>query len=181
MPPAIIRPPTIPACVLVKPGGAMMFSIQVVTALTGTDYFLTQLIMSGWYALVVIGLCLLMGYAGQISLGHAAFFAIGGYTTAVLTTMNLLPYKNIARVKLLSAAGMTLAGTNSWGSTGMMMCSITPSSFTTPSASPFVTRGTSIVSLSVRDISWKSTCSICRSPNMFQFYISKYHQARKNP
>jgi branched-chain amino acid transport system permease protein len=95
---------------------AAVVAVQVVTALTGTDYFLTQLIMSGWYALVVIGLCLLMGYAGQISLGHAAFFAIGGYTAAVLTTMNLLPYKNVAIVKLLSAAGMTLAGTNSWGS-----------------------------------------------------------------
>ena len=91
-------------------------AVQLITALTGTEYFLTQLIMAGWYALVVIGLCLLMGYAGQISLGHAAFFAIGGYTAAVLTTMNLLPYKNGAFVKLLTGAGMTVAGTNSWGS-----------------------------------------------------------------
>ena len=30
-----------------------------------------------------------MGYAGQISIGHAAFFAIGGYTTAVLTSRNI--------------------------------------------------------------------------------------------
>jgi branched-chain amino acid transport system permease protein len=96
---------------------ATVVAVQVITTLTGTGYFLTQITMSGWYALVVIGLCLLMGYAGQISLGHAAFFAIGGYTAAVLTTMNLLPYKNIAIVKLLSAAGMTLSGTNSWGST----------------------------------------------------------------
>ena len=69
-------------------------AVQVTTALTGSEYLLTQLIMSAWYCLVVIGLCLLMGYAGQISLGHAAFFAIGGYTTAVLTTMNLLPHEN---------------------------------------------------------------------------------------
>jgi branched-chain amino acid transport system permease protein len=95
---------------------AAVVAVQILTALTGTEYFLTQLIMSGWYALVVIGLCLLMGYAGQISLGHAAFFAIGGYTAAVLTTMNLLPYKNGAFVKLLSGAGMTVAGINSWGS-----------------------------------------------------------------
>jgi branched-chain amino acid transport system permease protein len=41
---------------------------------------------AGIYCIVTIGLCLLIGYAGQISLGHAAFFAIGGYTTAILTT-----------------------------------------------------------------------------------------------
>jgi branched-chain amino acid transport system permease protein len=50
------------------------------------DYCLTQLTMSLYYAIVVIGLCLVMGYAGQVSLGHGAFFAIGGYTSALLTT-----------------------------------------------------------------------------------------------
>jgi len=52
----------------------------------GTEYCLTQLTMAAYYAIVVTGLGLLMGYAGQASLGHGAFFAIGGYTTAVLTT-----------------------------------------------------------------------------------------------
>ena len=50
------------------------------------DYCLTQLTMSLYYAIVVLGLCLVMGYAGQVSLGHAAFFGIGGYTSALLTT-----------------------------------------------------------------------------------------------
>lgn len=95
---------------------AAVIAVQIATACTGTGYFLTQLIMAGWYALVVIGLCLLMGYAGQISLGHAAFFAIGGYTAAALTTLNLLPYKSSTFVKLLSGTGLTVAGTNSWGS-----------------------------------------------------------------
>ncbi len=40
----------------------------------------------GIYTLIAIGLCLLLGYAGQISLGHAAFFAIGAYTSGILTT-----------------------------------------------------------------------------------------------
>ena len=39
----------------------------------------------GLYALVTIGLTLLMGYAGQISLGQGAFFLIGAYTSAILT------------------------------------------------------------------------------------------------
>ncbi len=37
-------------------------------------------------AIVVIGLNLLMGYTGQLSLGHAAFFGIGAYSSAILTT-----------------------------------------------------------------------------------------------
>jgi len=40
------------------------------------------------YAIAVEGLNLLLGVAGQISLGHAAFMAIGGYTSAILV-MNL--------------------------------------------------------------------------------------------
>jgi branched-chain amino acid transport system permease protein len=36
------------------------------------------------YVLVALGLNLLIGYTGQVSLGHAAFFAIGAYTAAVL-------------------------------------------------------------------------------------------------
>jgi branched-chain amino acid transport system permease protein len=39
----------------------------------------------GLYALAAIGLTLLMGFAGQISLGQGAFFLIGAYTSAVLT------------------------------------------------------------------------------------------------
>ena len=38
------------------------------------------------YGLAAIGLSLLMGLAGQVSLGHAAFFAVGAYTQAILVT-----------------------------------------------------------------------------------------------
>ncbi len=44
------------------------------------------MVLAGVYACAVIGLNLLIGYAGQISLGHAAFFGIGAYTTAILCT-----------------------------------------------------------------------------------------------
>ena len=43
----------------------------------------------GLYALVTIGLTLLMGYAGQISLGQGAFFLIGAYTS--ILTVGLDP------------------------------------------------------------------------------------------
>jgi len=68
---------------------AIMIGIQLLATGTGHEYYLTQLIMTAYYTLVVLGLCLVMGYAGQISLGHGAFFALGGYTSAVLTTLDL--------------------------------------------------------------------------------------------
>lgn len=44
------------------------------------------MVLAGIYAILALGLSLFLGYAGQISLGHAAFFGIGAYTTAILTT-----------------------------------------------------------------------------------------------
>ena len=41
---------------------------------------------AGIYCLITIGLSIFMGYAGQISLGHAAFFGIGAYVSGILTT-----------------------------------------------------------------------------------------------
>ena len=39
-----------------------------------------------FHIILAVALNLFMGYAGQISLGHAAFFGIGAYTSAILTT-----------------------------------------------------------------------------------------------
>ncbi len=49
------------------------------------EYYLTVLIVAGFYSILVLGLNLLMGYAGQVSLGHAAFYGISAYTTGILT------------------------------------------------------------------------------------------------
>ncbi|MFQ5835282.1 MAG: branched-chain amino acid ABC transporter permease [bacterium] len=51
----------------------------------GNSYYLNVLVFVGIYSLITIGLSLLMGYAGQISLGHAAFFGLGAYTSGVLS------------------------------------------------------------------------------------------------
>ena len=44
------------------------------------------------YAVAVLGLNLLVGYNGQISLGHGAFFALGAYTAALLIEKASVPY-----------------------------------------------------------------------------------------
>ncbi|RLB05552.1 MAG: branched-chain amino acid ABC transporter permease [Deltaproteobacteria bacterium] len=48
-------------------------------------YYQNVLIFIGIHAILTVGLNLLMGYAGQISLGHAAFFGIGAYSSGILT------------------------------------------------------------------------------------------------
>ena len=89
--------------------------VQLVTTIAGAKYYLTQLTMSAYYALVVVGLSLLMGYAGQISLGQAGFFAIGGYTAAALTTTNLIEHRGGGIVKLLDNLGLLIQIENSYG------------------------------------------------------------------
>lgn len=51
--------------------------------LLSSDYTLFQYSQVYCYAIVLLGLNILTGYNGQISIGHGAFYAIGGYTTAI--------------------------------------------------------------------------------------------------
>ncbi len=96
-------------------GPAVVVGAQLAMRATGTEYCLTQLTMAVYYAIVVMGLCLLMGYAGQVSLGHGAFFAIGGYTTAVLTTHNLSAFKDAAWTGWLQRAHLLVAKQDLYG------------------------------------------------------------------
>jgi branched-chain amino acid transport system permease protein len=56
------------------------------------NYHVFQLTLVLVYAIALLGLNLLTGYNGQISLGHGAFYAIGAYTAAVLMDKGGLPY-----------------------------------------------------------------------------------------
>src|ERR1700712_5771894 len=44
------------------------------------------------YALAILGLALVTGFNGQISLGHGAFYAVGAYVTAILMSLYDVPY-----------------------------------------------------------------------------------------
>jgi len=50
-----------------------------------SDYHSYQFSLVGIYFIALLGLNILTGYSGQISLGHGAFMAVGAYTTAILT------------------------------------------------------------------------------------------------
>jgi branched-chain amino acid transport system permease protein len=66
--------------------------LAVVPTLLFSNYHLFQLTMVIVYAIAILGLAILTGFNGQISLGHGAFYAIGAYTTAILMYQYDVPY-----------------------------------------------------------------------------------------
>jgi len=60
--------------------------VAVLPALLGGTGLTGSLVITGILFIGVLGLDLLMGYTGQVSLGHAGFMAVGGYTAAILAT-----------------------------------------------------------------------------------------------
>lgn len=67
------------------PLGVLALVLLALPFLFPGKYALSILILIGLNAIVCVGLNLLVGTAGQISLGHAAFFGIGAYASAILT------------------------------------------------------------------------------------------------
>ena len=61
---------------------ALLAAMPLVTP----EYWVTLLSYIGLYSLVVLGICLLTGIAGQVSFGQAAFVGLGAYATAWLTS-----------------------------------------------------------------------------------------------
>jgi branched-chain amino acid transport system permease protein len=83
----------------------------IVPHVEGIGHYIDIMIFVGIFSLISMGLSLLMGYAGQISLGHAAFFGIGAYTSAVLTgKFGLNPWIALLIGVLLTAAIAYLVG-----------------------------------------------------------------------
>jgi branched-chain amino acid transport system permease protein len=94
---------------------ACAVALQLGLSAAGKGFLLTQLTMAAASTLAVIGISLLMGYAGQISLGHAAFYAVGGYTSAVLTTLDLAPQRALGLVAAGERLGLLVARVDTYG------------------------------------------------------------------
>jgi branched-chain amino acid transport system permease protein len=60
--------------------------------ISSTVYFRHMLVMSLVYVTLTASLNLIMGYTGQLALGHAAFYGIGAYTFALLVLKTSTPY-----------------------------------------------------------------------------------------
>jgi len=100
------NPARIPGPARVALLAGAVIGVQLATLASGKGFYLTQLTMTAYYALAVLGLSLLMGYAGQISLGQAGFFAIGGYSAAFLSTVDLAAQKAQPAVVLATRLGL---------------------------------------------------------------------------
>jgi branched-chain amino acid transport system permease protein len=100
---------------------ATVVLVQLVASAADRSQYLTQLTMAGYYSLPILGLTLLLGYAGQVSIGHAGFFAIGGYVTGFLTTYNLAEQSGDAWVRAASALGLLSAGQDAFGSPSLVV------------------------------------------------------------
>jgi branched-chain amino acid transport system permease protein len=73
---------------------ALFALLPIIGGKTGliSNYYFLQLNLMMMFAIAVLGLNLLTGFNGQISLGHGAFMAIGAYVTAVLMARFGWPY-----------------------------------------------------------------------------------------
>jgi branched-chain amino acid transport system permease protein len=97
-----ILPPALPVGL---PVALVALAALVAAAFVFSDYHLFQLTMVVVYAIAILGMTVLTGINGQISLGHGAFYAIGAYTTAVLMTAWNVPYWATLPVAALICAG----------------------------------------------------------------------------
>ncbi len=93
---------------LFKYPSTFVWYVALIMGCIALPYFLDEYLVSQFsficlYGVAAVGLMLLTGYTGQISMGHAAFFAIGSYTSAILTA------KGVPFLLALPASGMLAA------------------------------------------------------------------------
>ena len=69
-----------------------------------TEYLLHIAILSGFYIILAVSLNLIIGYCGQVSLGHAAFYGLGAYASALVSLHWHLPFYLAIVVAILVAA-----------------------------------------------------------------------------
>jgi len=73
-------------------GSVVALAVVLLPLYYTNPYFMRVIMMIGIFALLGLGLNFLFGYTGQISLGHAAFYAIGAYGSAILETKLNIPF-----------------------------------------------------------------------------------------
>ena len=74
---------------LARAGMAGLVLLAIVAPLVIGDFWTTVLVYAGISSVGAIGLNLLTGFTGQVSLGHAFFLGVGAYTAAVLARLGL--------------------------------------------------------------------------------------------
>ncbi|HXX34525.1 MAG TPA: branched-chain amino acid ABC transporter permease [Thermodesulfobacteriota bacterium] len=86
--------------------GIFALLIILIPFLIKNKYYFIVMNIVGLNTIVVAGLNLLIGFAGQISLGHAAFYGMGAYLSAVLTTTYHFPPWPTVAIAMLATGGV---------------------------------------------------------------------------
>ncbi len=100
-----------------------LFAALLIFPFVAGNYWLYMANLVGVAIVAAVGLNILTGFAGQISLGHAAFVGIGAYTAAILTTRLGVPFLLCLPLSGLSAAVFGLiVGGPSMRMKGLYLC-----------------------------------------------------------
>jgi branched-chain amino acid transport system permease protein len=84
---------------------SLLVLLLLLPTLSGENYYFLHIsIMVGIFVILAQGLNILFGYAGQISIGHAAFYAIGAYASALAAAHLCLPFWASALSAILFAS-----------------------------------------------------------------------------
>ncbi|AQZ70815.1 branched-chain amino acid ABC transporter permease [[Actinomadura] parvosata subsp. kistnae] len=90
--------------------GLLVAAVTLALPAVLDDSALAVYILLGLAAMVTVGVSLLMGYAGQVSLGQGAFYAIGAYTAALLALNGAPPLLGLVAAPVAAALSALLIG-----------------------------------------------------------------------
>ncbi len=71
---------------------ALLLGLAALPLVTANPYYIHLLVVIGIYAILLFGLDIVVGYTGEISLGHAGLFGIGAYAAGVIAAKAGLPF-----------------------------------------------------------------------------------------
>jgi branched-chain amino acid transport system permease protein len=71
-----------------------VFALALLVPLVGNDYWVLIATRAAIYWVLVAGLNLMIGFAGQLAIGYVALLTLGAYTTSVLAAGNVVPAIN---------------------------------------------------------------------------------------
>lgn len=92
---------------------ALIVALLPLLATGRFEYLLPLAQLAGVYAIIVVGLTLLMGFTGQVSLGHAGFYGLGAYAAAIAVSSFHAPMW-VALIAAIAAGGLLAFVTGFW-------------------------------------------------------------------
>ena len=105
---------------------ALLAIVLLTIPLGAGPYPITVMVDMGFYTIITMGIILLMGFAGQISLGHAAFFGSGAYASGVLTTQyHLSPWLALFLAAIFTGGIAAIIGRFMFRLHGLILAGVT--------------------------------------------------------